>query len=78
MRLRWQFYSLTSDQGMRSLFHPIPSAPLGGALVINNEKFIERAEMIREKGTNRTSFLKKEVDKYSWVDIAQAILFQIS
>ncbi|MEC0226701.1 dTDP-4-amino-4,6-dideoxygalactose transaminase [Paenibacillus alba] len=46
----------------------------GGALVINNEKFIKRAEIIREKGTNRTSFLKKEVDKYSWVDIGSSYL----
>lgn len=46
----------------------------GGALAINNEEFIERAEIIREKGTNRTSFLKKEVDKYSWVDIGSSYL----
>lgn len=41
----------------------------GGALVINNEKFAKRAEIIREKGTNRTAFFRGEVDKYSWVDI---------
>jgi len=46
----------------------------GGALVINNEKFIKRAEIIREKGTNRTSFIKKEIDKYSWVDIGSSYL----
>jgi dTDP-4-amino-4,6-dideoxygalactose transaminase len=40
----------------------------GGALLINNEKFIERAEIIREKGTNRTRFFRGQVDKYSWVD----------
>ncbi|MBP1994430.1 dTDP-4-amino-4,6-dideoxygalactose transaminase [Paenibacillus eucommiae] len=46
----------------------------GGALVINNDKFINRAEIIREKGTNRASFLKKKVDKYSWVDIGSSYL----
>ncbi|MFF2911603.1 dTDP-4-amino-4,6-dideoxygalactose transaminase [Paenibacillus sp. NPDC057934] len=46
----------------------------GGALVINNGKFIKRAEIIREKGTNRTSFVRKEVDKYSWVDIGSSYL----
>lgn len=40
----------------------------GGALLINNEKFIERAEIIREKGTNRARFFRGQVDKYSWVD----------
>lgn len=40
----------------------------GGALVINNEKYIERAEIIWEKGTNRTKFYRGEIDKYSWVD----------
>ncbi|MCK5665468.1 MAG: dTDP-4-amino-4,6-dideoxygalactose transaminase, partial [Thiotrichaceae bacterium] len=39
----------------------------GGALLINNPKFIERAEIIREKGTNRESFFRKEVELYTWV-----------
>ena len=46
----------------------------GGMLVINDERFIERAEIIREKGTNRNKFLKGEVDKYSWVDIGSSFL----
>ena len=46
----------------------------GGAIVINNEKFIERAEIIREKGTNRSKFFKGEVDKYTWVDIGSSFL----
>ena len=46
----------------------------GGALLINNDLFLERAEIIREKGTNRTSFLKGEVSKYSWVDIGSSFL----
>lgn len=40
----------------------------GGALIINNERFAERAEIIREKGTNRARFFRGQVDKYSWVD----------
>ena len=46
----------------------------GGALTINNEKFIERAEIIREKGTNRSKFFRGEVDKYTWVDIGSSYL----
>ena len=41
----------------------------GGALVINDQRFLERSEIIREKGTNRSKFNRGEVDKYSWVDI---------
>jgi len=40
----------------------------GGALLINNSKFKERAEIIREKGTNRSKFFRGEIDKYSWID----------
>ena len=46
----------------------------GGALIINNPKYIERAEVIREKGTNRSKFLRGEIDKYSWVDIGSSFL----
>jgi dTDP-4-amino-4,6-dideoxygalactose transaminase len=46
----------------------------GGALLINNVAYLERAEIIREKGTNRTKFLRGEVDKYSWVDIGSSYL----
>lgn len=46
----------------------------GGALVINNEDLIERAEIIREKGTNRSKFLRGEVDKYTWVDVGSSFL----
>jgi dTDP-4-amino-4,6-dideoxygalactose transaminase len=46
----------------------------GGALLINDELFIERAEIIREKGTNRTKFFRGEVDKYTWVDIGSSFL----
>lgn len=46
----------------------------GGAIVINNETFIERAEIVREKGTNRSKFFRGEVDKYTWVDIGSSYL----
>ncbi len=46
----------------------------GGALVINNENFIERAEIIREKGTDRSKFIRGEVQKYQWVDQGSSYL----
>ena len=46
----------------------------GGALIINDSKYIERAEIIREKGTNRSRFFRGQVDKYSWVDIGSSYL----
>jgi len=46
----------------------------GGLLAINDVKFIERAEIIWEKGTNRSSFFRGEVDKYGWVDIGSSFL----
>ena len=44
----------------------------GGALVINDPSFFERAEIIREKGTNRSKFFRGQVDKYSWVDLGSS------
>ncbi len=46
----------------------------GGALIVRDEAFAGRAEIIREKGTNRSAFLRGEVDKYSWVDIGSSYL----
>lgn len=46
----------------------------GGALLINDEGLIERAEIIREKGTDRSKFFRGQVDKYSWVDIGSSYL----
>jgi dTDP-4-amino-4,6-dideoxygalactose transaminase len=46
----------------------------GGAILINNERFTEKAEIIREKGTNRSKFFRGEVDKYTWVDIGSSFL----
>ena len=46
----------------------------GGALLVNDARFLERAEIIREKGTNRAQFFRGEVDKYTWVDIGSSFL----
>lgn len=46
----------------------------GGMIVINDEKYIKRAEIIREKGTNRSAFFRGEIDKYGWVDIGSSFL----
>jgi len=50
------------------------SAGEGGLLIINDKKFMQRAEIIREKGTNRANFFRGMVDKYSWVDIGSSYL----
>jgi len=46
----------------------------GGLLILNDERFVERAEIIREKGTNRSQFFRGQVDKYSWVDLGSSYL----
>jgi dTDP-4-amino-4,6-dideoxygalactose transaminase len=46
----------------------------GGALAINSTEMVERAEVIREKGTNRSQFFRGEVDKYTWVDVGSSYL----
>jgi dTDP-4-amino-4,6-dideoxygalactose transaminase len=46
----------------------------GGALLVNDARFVERAEIIREKGTNRSQFFRGQVDKYTWVDIGSSYL----
>src|SRR5207237_3064311 len=46
----------------------------GGALLMNSDKLIERAEIVREKGTNRSRFFRGEVDNYTWVDIGSSFL----
>lgn len=46
----------------------------GGALCINNNKFVDRAEVIWEKGTNRSSFMRGEENKYTWVDVGSSFL----
>lgn len=46
----------------------------GGAILINNESYIEKAEILREKGTNRSKFFRGQVDKYTWVDFGDSYL----
>ena len=46
----------------------------GGAILINSPEYVERAEIIREKGTNRSNFLRGQVDKYTWVDVGSSFL----
>jgi dTDP-4-amino-4,6-dideoxygalactose transaminase len=46
----------------------------GGALLVNDERFADRAEIIREKGTNRSQFFRGQVDKYTWQDIGSSFL----
>lgn len=46
----------------------------GGALLVNDTRFAERAEIIREKGTNRSQFFRNQVDKYTWCDIGSSFL----
>lgn len=46
----------------------------GGAVLVNHEKNVERAENIREKGTNRTKFFRGQIDKYTWVDLGSSYL----
>jgi len=46
----------------------------GGALLLRDERFVQRAEIIREKGTNRSAFFRGEVDKYTWIDVGSSYL----
>jgi dTDP-4-amino-4,6-dideoxygalactose transaminase len=46
----------------------------GGALIVNDRRFLERAEIIREKGTNRSQFYRGQVDKYTWVGLGSSFL----
>jgi dTDP-4-amino-4,6-dideoxygalactose transaminase len=46
----------------------------GGALIINDAKYLARAEILREKGTNRSAFFRGQIDKYGWVDVGSSFL----
>ena len=74
-KFKKQYLGTIGDLGAYS-FHETKNFICGecGALVINNEAFIERAEIIWEKGTNRSKFFRGEVDKYTWVDIGSSYL----
>lgn len=70
-----RFLGTIGDMGTYS-FHETKNviSGEGGALIINNPKFTKRAEIIREKGTNRSQFLEGKIDKYTWVDIGSSYL----
>lgn len=74
-RYNGQYLGTIGDLGTYS-FHGTKNYTCGegGAIVINNFDFIERAEIIREKGTDRSKFLRGEIDKYTWVDIGSSYL----
>ncbi|MFZ1809274.1 MAG: dTDP-4-amino-4,6-dideoxygalactose transaminase [Cyclobacteriaceae bacterium] len=70
-----QFLGTIGDYGTVS-FHETKNIVCGegGLLVVNDSTKIARAEIIREKGTNRTSFFRGEIDKYGWVDVGSSFL----
>ncbi len=71
----WKGQPLGSFGHMSTLsFHETKNMTCGegGALHINDERFVERAEILREKGTDRSKFLRGQVDKYTWVDVGSS------
>lgn len=70
-----KFLGTIGDIGCYS-FHETKNYSMGegGAIVLNDPKLIERAEIIREKGTNRNKFFRGEIDKYTWVDYGSSYL----
>lgn len=72
---RDEYLGTLGDLGCYS-FHETKnySSGEGGALVINDEALVERAEILREKGTDRSRFFRGQVDKYSWVDVGSSFL----
>ena len=70
-----QFLGTIGDLGILS-FHQTKNifCGEGGALLINKNKYVSRAHMIREKGTNRNQFLEGKINKYNWVDIGSSFL----
>jgi dTDP-4-amino-4,6-dideoxygalactose transaminase len=74
-RYRGRYLGTLGDLGAFS-FHETKNfiCGEGGALLLGDEALVERAEIIREKGTNRSQFFRGEVDKYTWVDIGSSFL----
>lgn len=74
-KYKGKFLGTIGDMGCYS-FHETKnySCGEGGLIVLNNEKFVEKAEIIREKGTNRSKFFRGQIDKYTWVDIGSSYL----
>lgn len=70
-----QYLGTIGDFGSYS-FHETKNYTMGegGTININNPAYIERGEIIREKGTNRSKFFRGEIDKYSWVDVGSSYL----
>ncbi|OHD77585.1 MAG: dTDP-4-amino-4,6-dideoxygalactose transaminase [Spirochaetes bacterium RIFOXYB1_FULL_32_8] len=70
-----KFLGTIGDIGAYS-FHETKnySSGEGGAILLNDTKFIERSEILREKGTNRSKFFRGQVDKYTWVDMGSSYL----
>lgn len=70
-----RYLGTIADLGCYS-FHETKNYSMGegGAIVINDPELIERAEIIREKGTNRNKFFRGEIDKYTWVDYGSSYL----
>lgn len=70
-----QFLGTIGDFGCYS-FHETKNFSMGegGALVIKNSDFNERAEILREKGTNRSKFFRGQIDKYTWIDVGDSYL----
>lgn len=74
-KYRGRYLGTLGDLGTFS-FHETKnySCGEGGALVINRADYLERAEILREKGTNRSQFFRGEVDKYGWMDVGSSFL----
>lgn len=72
-RYRGQWLGTLGEMATQS-FHETKniSCGEGGALLLNDARFCERAEIIREKGTNRSRFFRGQIDKYSWVDLGSS------
>lgn len=70
-----QYLGSIGDIGTYS-FHETKNYSMGegGAILLNNKNFVERAEIIREKGTDRSKFFRGQIDKYSWIDIGSSYL----
>jgi dTDP-4-amino-4,6-dideoxygalactose transaminase len=70
-----RFLGTIGDIGAYS-FHATKNVTCGegGAIVLNDEQYCERAEILREKGTNRKKFLRGEIDQYTWVDMGSSFL----
>lgn len=74
-RYKGSYLGTIGDLGAYS-FHETKnySCGEGGALLINDERLIDRSEIIREKGTDRSRFSRGEVDKYTWIDVGSSFL----